>query len=73
MKYNNVEMFESGLKCDSPLCDWSDMTITFDSYKDWINRPCPKCGESVLTQGDFENAEQLRLMYEFLNSMPAED
>jgi hypothetical protein len=73
MKYDNVEMLESGLKCDNPQCDWTDMSITFDNYKDWINCSCPKCGENVLTQSDYENAEQLRLMHEFLNSIPPKE
>ncbi len=66
---DNLELTESGLQCDNPKCDWTDKTINFDVYKEWINKPCPKCGENVLTQEDHNNAEAVRLAVEMVNSM----
>ena len=41
-----------GIKCDA--CDYRDETVTVESYPEWLNRPCPKCGANLLTQGDFD-------------------
>ncbi len=65
----NIEISESGLQCDNPNCDWIDPTITFDNYKDWLNKPCPKCGENLLTDEDYKRAEALRLTVDFINSL----
>lgn len=60
-KYKNIEIIkENGLKCDNPKCDWEDDSIKFDTYKEWINKLCPKCGENVLTEEDFKNSELIR-------------
>ena len=67
----NIEFTESGLQCDS--CDWKDATITFANYKEWLNRPCPKCGANVLTEQDYKNAEAVRLSIDLVNSMSKEE
>ena len=61
----NIEIKESGLVCDNPKCDWKDETINYDSYKEWIDKPCPKCGENLLTKDDYKRAEEVRLAIEF--------
>lgn len=62
-----------GLKCDNPKCDWTDKTITLDNYKDWLNVPCPKCGENVLTEEDYTNSEIMRLSVKFIQSMSSKE
>lgn len=42
-----------GLKCDNSQCGWSDMTIKFEEYKKYLNSSCPKCGENILTEDDY--------------------
>lgn len=69
----NVEITENGLKCDNPQCDWKDATIGFDTYKECINKPCPKCGQNVLTEEDYMNAEIVRLSADFINSLSIEE
>lgn len=69
----NLELKESGLKCDNTECDWRDDSVVFDNYKEWINKPCPKCGENVLTEEDYELAEVLRKTAEFINSLSEEE
>lgn len=69
----NVEIVSSGLHCDNPKCDWEDKTVIFDNLKAWVNKPCPKCGENVLTLEDYVNAEQLRLTAEFINTLSTKD
>lgn len=36
-----------GIKCDNPECDFKDMSVNFEDYKNWVNRPCPKCGTNL--------------------------
>lgn len=43
-------MFETGLKCDNINCDWARTDIRQKDHKQWIDVPCPKCGENVLTK-----------------------
>lgn len=69
----NLEIQGSGLQCDNPSCDWTDKTITVETFKDWLNRPCPKCGQNLLTEEDFRNAETFRLAAEFINTLSKED
>jgi hypothetical protein len=69
----NIEFTESGLQCDNPKCDWKDETITFDNLKDWINKPCPLCGENVLTEEDYKNAEIIESSVNYINSLSQDD
>lgn len=68
----NVEIKAGGLKCDNPKCDWWDDTISTETYSQWINKPCPKCGDNLLTLEDFQRAEQLLAVAHLMNSMPKE-
>ena len=44
----------SGIKCDNPKCDYIDATVKFEEYPEWVNKACPKCGENLLTQEDYD-------------------
>lgn len=48
-----------GIKYDNPNCDFMDNTVEFKDYKDWLNKPCPKCGENLLTQKDLDAVKAL--------------
>lgn len=48
----NIEFTGGGIVCDNPTCDYEDNTVLVEDYKDWINKPCPKCGENLLTEQD---------------------
>lgn len=54
---NNVQICGGGLKCDNPSCNYVDMSVSMEDYKDWVNKPCPKCGEVLLTQQDYDTAQ----------------
>jgi predicted nucleic acid-binding Zn-ribbon protein len=58
----HIEVRESGIKCDNPMCDFRQ-EIPFEDRIKWIGRPCPKCGENLLTRADFEKSQEL---YDFL-------
>lgn len=69
----NIELQESGLVCDNPNCDWEDKTIAFSECHNWINEPCPKCGDNLLTQEDYNNAKTVHLAVDFMNKLSPED
>jgi hypothetical protein len=49
----------SGLKCDNPYCNYRDDSVQYSDYEKSIGRPCPQCGESLLTKEDFEKTNRL--------------
>lgn len=62
-----------GLKCDNPNCDWSDMSVPFSDYESSINKPCPKCGENLLTQEDYDQVIQIKQAMELMATFSQED
>lgn len=69
----NMEMNVGGLKCDNPSCDWNDMSISFDEYPNYINYPCPECGDNILKEEDYQQLLQMQNAVHTLNSMSEED
>jgi hypothetical protein len=63
----------SGLKCDNPDCGYSDMSVPLSDYKDSIGKACPECGESLLTQDDYDQVMQMVQAVEVINSYSSED
>lgn len=47
----------SGLKCD--YCDYRDDTVPYSDYPASIGKPCPKCGENLLTQAEYDQCEMM--------------
>lgn len=68
----NATITSGGLKCDNTECDWIDTSISFDQYSNWLNKPCPKCGENVLTEGDLDRTMALMNAIEIMNAMSPE-
>lgn len=56
-----------GIKCDH--CDYSDMEVEAVDYPDWLNRPCPKCGENLLTEADYHAVLSMMGMARLVNSL----
>lgn len=48
-----IRMDVKGIKCDNPNCDFVDMSVEFEDYENWLNKPCPKCGRNLLTDHDY--------------------
>jgi len=63
---------DGGLQCDNSECDYTNMDIHTDDYKEWIDAPCPKCGENLLTEDDFLRSLALRETIDMINSMSQE-
>ena len=71
---NNIDIENhGGLICDNTKCDWKDETIGIVEYKDWLNKPCPKCGDNLLTEEDYKNVETVLKAVELINQMSEED
>lgn len=64
-----LEMNIGGIKCDNPNCDFNDMTVKVDDYESWLNKPCPKCGENLLTENDYKNTLFLLKMVKVANEI----
>ena len=67
-----IQFEEGGICCDNDACDYFDDTVLFSQLKDFVNKPCPKCGSNLLTEEDYKAAVTFRKMGEKLNSMPKE-
>jgi len=44
-----------GIKCDNESCDYQDMSVQAEEYPDYVNKPCPKCGENLFTEADYKS------------------
>lgn len=59
---------ETLVKCDNPSCDYSVLNENKDpnnpKLEEYLNKPCPKCGENLLTEKDYKDF--LRMM-KFVN------
>lgn len=69
----NIEVITTGLKCDNSTCDWKDTTIPDKETIFWIDAPCPKCGENLLTQQDYDDHVKVLKMVELVNSLDPEE
>ena len=67
----NLEMNISGLKCDN--CDFRDDSVPFSDYENSIDKPCPNCGESLLTKSDYDSIMQMVQAVEMVNTFPEAD
>ena len=68
----NVKITGGGIKCDNPDCGWRDDTVTYDDYERWLNAPCPKCGENLLTKEDYDNIIGILETIKYVNSLSPE-
>ncbi len=73
MGNKNVELNVGGLKCDNIKCDYVDMSIPREKYIDYIDFPCPKCGESLLTREDYVNVLIMEDAVNCVNALASED
>ena len=60
---------ESLIICDNPRCDF---TIPFSEEEEeftaiYINKPCPKCGENLLTEQDYIQDEKIKKAIRWIN------
>jgi|SaaInlStandDraft_4_1057021.scaffolds.fasta_scaffold107247_3 hypothetical protein len=60
----------SGIKCDNPSCDYTNEEVALDEYENWLNKPCPCCGENLLTEDDFNTVKLMVAMVQIANEAP---
>ena len=60
---NSFGLSIKGIKCDTHHCNYRDDDVTFENYKDWLNKPCPVCGRSLLTPEDYMATLELARTY----------
>lgn len=58
-----------GIKCDNPECDYINPDVKFEDYKQWLNKPCPKCGCNLLTETDYMNVKLLAKIVGVINKV----
>jgi|GEM_PF-4702414 len=68
-----AQLIQSGLKCDNPKCDWKDWSIKAEDYELYVNSPCPKCKENILTEEDYRMSLIFHSAIDMVNSMTDED
>jgi hypothetical protein len=75
MSENNehIQSVGSGLNCDNESCDYTNKAVDSKDYKDWIGRPCPECGDNLLTEEDHLAFLMLENAKDIINSMSIED
>lgn len=55
-----------GIKCDNPECNFRDDSVQYEDYYLWLNKPCPKCGQNLLTEKDFMKCQKIMKFSKFL-------
>jgi hypothetical protein len=70
----NIEILDNGgIICDNPKCDWADRTISIEDTPNYLNKPCPQCGENLLTQDDLDRFNLVMVMVKMANSLTKEE
>ena len=54
-----IQMHIGGIRCDNPECNFEDMSVRFENYDQWLNKPCLECGQNLLTDADFSAIKRL--------------
>lgn len=71
MKRKLIELEQEALiECDNPVCSY----VIPNAEKDpnapiiqYLNQPCPECGENLLTEKDYLEAERFMRIVNWLN------
>ena len=70
---NEITTKISGIKCDNPDCDFADHNVEFKDYDKWLNKPCPKCGQNLLTEQDYETCQFLFNLTNTINEIASNE
>lgn len=62
------------LECDNPTCDYTDTAESdFSDMNIYIGKPCPKCGENLLTEDDYKNSQNVLNVVNYFNALPSNE
>jgi hypothetical protein len=64
-----VQLTARGIKCDNQDCSYRDDSVNLESFSEFLNKPCPVCGENLLTTEDFISITNLVNLVSKLNSI----
>jgi hypothetical protein len=69
-----IEILDNGgIVCDNPNCDFQDLSVTPENTHEWLNRPCPKCYENLLTQSDLDDFNRVMAAVTSINTLSVEE
>jgi len=64
----NIMVEQGGIQCDA--CDWKDDTpLSTKELEAYLNKPCPKCGENLLTEDDLLEYAKFMAAINTVNAM----
>ena len=66
---NAMETIISGIQCDNQTCDYHDDDVKHSDYGSWLNKPCPKCGDNLLTEVDMHALKVIIAATDAVNDM----
>lgn len=71
MKRKLIEMHqEYSIVCDNKQCGYKIKSVTGDPNEDiseYLNKPCPNCGENLLTEKDYLQSLKVLKLINWLN------
>ena len=59
----------TGIKCDTPGCDYREDDVPMEDYEEWLDRECPLCGANLLTQDDLNTVKLMSAMVAIANKI----
>jgi len=66
---SKIPLVVQGIQCDNPQCTFKEENIPFEDYAEWLERPCPECGEILLTEEDFNTLKLLMSISAIANNI----
>lgn len=68
-KKQHLEMIDLSLICNRKLCKFEIGGIRYKDIAKWLNKPCPKCGDNLLTMKDFDRMVYVKQIQNLVNSL----
>ena len=68
----NIERLRLELNCDNDHCDFTIADIPDEDAEGWVDRPCPRCGENLLTRDDYDRWSVVQKATELMNTLTPE-
>lgn len=63
-----IKCQQSGIKCDNTNCDYK-IDVNYSEYINYVNKPCPLCGENLLTEKDYKSAKLVHGVVNLFNKV----
>lgn len=54
-----LNLQQSGIGCNNPDCNHIEYNVSFEDFESYIDKPCPQCGTPLMTQEEFDMAQQM--------------